>query len=86
MFVEIEEIISVPKLPQRGRTGMVLCLARCRARDEDSSFLILFSVPSHDAKKAGISDMRVGSSVALWEPLVEVTCVAAYLCSRFVAL
>ena len=89
MFVEIEEMISVPKPPpQRGRTGMVLCLARCRARDEayeDSSFLILFSVPLHDAKNAGISDVRVGSSVALWEPLVEVSSVA-YLCSRFVVL
>ena len=83
-FVEIEEMISVPNPPgQRGRTGMVLCLARCRARHEGSSFLILFSVPLHDAKNAAIADLRVGCSVALWEPLLEVSS-GEYLCSRFV--
>jgi len=86
MFVQVEEVISVPKPPpQRGRTGMLLCLARCRAREEGSTFLILFSVPPHDAMNAGIADLRVGCSVALWEPLLEVSS-GEYLCSRFVVV
>jgi len=86
MFVQVEEIISVPKPPgQRGRTGMVLCLARCRARAEGSTFLILFSVPAHDAQNAGMADLRVGCRVALWEPLLEVSS-GEYLCSRFVVV
>jgi hypothetical protein len=86
MFVQIEEIIDAPKPPApRGGTGMLLCLARCRAREgADTSVLILFSVPPHEAKNVAMTDLGVGRSVALWEPLVEVD--IAYLCSRFVAL
>jgi hypothetical protein len=86
MFVQIEEIISVPKPPSpRGGTGMLLCLARCRVKERsDRSVLILFSVPGHEAKKVAISDLRVGERVAVWEPLLEVE--GVYLCSRFVRI
>jgi hypothetical protein len=90
MFVQVEEIIDAPKLPSaRGGTGMLFCLARCRVR-EGTSVQILFSVPPHDAKTVAMTDLRVGCSVALWEPLLEVDMSLipsrAYLCSRFVLL
>ena len=90
MFVQVEEIINAPKPPPpRGGTGMLFCLARCRVR-EGTSVLILFSVPPHDAKTVAMADLRVGRSVALWEPLLEVDvslkASGTYLCSRFVVV
>jgi hypothetical protein len=86
MFVQIEEIINVTKPPpQRGATGMVLCLARCWAREEDKSVVVLFSVRAHDARTVAIGDLRVGRSAALWEPLLAVE-KSGILCSRFVII
>ena len=86
MFVQIEEIISVLKPPlQRGATGMMLCVARCWAREEDKSVLVLFSVPAHDGRTVAIRDLKVGGRVGLWEPLVVVEKIGM-LCTRFVVL
>lgn len=85
MVVQIEEILNSPKLPpQRGGTAMLLCLARCRIREENASVLVLFSVAAHDAKDMVMTAFGVGRSVALWEPLHAVNSV--YLCTRFVEL
>jgi hypothetical protein len=84
MHVQIEEILNSSKPPQRGGTGMLLCLARCRARKGNESVLVLFSVAAHDAKDMAMTALGVGRSVALWEPLDEV--VGVYLCSRFVEM
>lgn len=69
---------------------MLLCLARCRARKGNASVLVLFSVPAHDAKDMAMTVLRVGRSVALWEPLFEVENASmglrVYLCTRFVEL
>jgi hypothetical protein len=81
--VQIEEILNSPKPPpQRGATAMLLCLARCRIREENASVLVLFSVPAHDAKDVVMTALGVGRRVALWEPLDVVNSV--YLCTRFV--
>lgn len=85
MVVQIEEILYSSKPPpQRGGTSILLRLARCRVRKGNASVLVLFSVPAHDAKDMAMTALRVGGSVALWEPLVEVGIV--YLCSRFVEM
>ena len=84
MVVQIEEILYSPKPPQRGGTSTLLRLARCQVRKGNASVLVLFSVPAHDAKDMAMTALRVGGSVALWEPLVEVGIV--YLCSRFVEM
>jgi hypothetical protein len=87
MIVQIEEMINAPKpASPRGGTGMVLCLARCRAREGDPSMLILFSVPPHEAKSVAMADLRVGRSVALWELSLISSSSRGYLCSRFIAL
>lgn len=84
MHVQIEEILNSPKPPQRGGTGMLLCLARCRVRKGNESVLVLFSVPAHDVKVMAMTALGVGRSVALWEPLDEIG--GVYLCSRFVEM
>ena len=89
MVVQIEEILRSPKPPpQRGGTAMLLCLTRCRTREENASVLVLFSVPVHDAKDMVITAFGVGRSVALWEPLHAVNSPMGrvYLCARFVEL
>jgi hypothetical protein len=91
MLVQIEEILISPKLPpQRGGTGVLLCLARCRARRGDASVVILFSVRAHDAKDMSMTALEVGRSVALWDPLLDVENppmgLRVYLCTRFVEL
>jgi hypothetical protein len=91
MDLEIEQVVSSPKLPpQRGGMGMLLCLARCRISRDDTSVLVLFSVPPHDSKNVLITAFRTGSRVALWEPLLKVDISGmtsgVYLCSRFVLL
>jgi hypothetical protein len=63
---------------------MLLCLARCRTREENASVLVLFSVPAYDGKDTVMTALGVGRSVALWEPLHAVNSV--YLCTRFVEL
>ena len=87
MVVEIEQVLSSPKPPpQRGGLATSICLARCRASGEDTSMLVLLSVPPHDAKNVPIATMKEGCRVALWEPLeeVETELSVVYLCSRFV--
>ena len=90
MVVQIEEILNSPKPPpQRGGTTTLLCLARCRTREENASVLVLFSVPAHDAKGMVMTAFGVGRNVALWEPLHGVDSVVGgrvYLCTRFVEL
>jgi hypothetical protein len=85
MVVQIEEMLSLSKPPpQQGGTSMLLCLARCRTKEENTSVLVLFSVPVHDAREMAMTGFGVGRSVGLWEPLDEVNSV--YLCTRFVEL
>ena len=67
---------------------MLLCLARCRTREENGSVLVLFSVPAHDAKEMVMTAFGVGRSVGLWEPLHAIDSAMGcrvYLCTRFVA-
>ncbi|KAI9512140.1 hypothetical protein F5148DRAFT_1165569, partial [Russula earlei] len=87
MHVQIEDIFNAPKPPpERGTAGMLLCLARCRVREGDGSVLVVFSVPPHDAKSVAMPVLRVGGSVAIWEPFhqVEMSTSRVYLCTRFV--
>jgi len=87
MLVEIEQVLSSPKPPaQRGGLATSVCLARCRPSGEDTSILVLLSVPPHDTKNVPIASIKAGCRVALWEPLheVEMGSSGVYLCSRFV--
>ena len=83
MLVEIEQVLSAPKShSQRGALATSVLLARCRVIGEDTSMVVLLSVPAHDARNVPLASIKRGSRVGLWS-LLKVDVV--YLCSRFVA-